>query len=144
MNVRWRSQFKKDYKRMMKQGKDIGKLDYVIEELAVPNSLPEQCRDHYLVGNWSGYKECHIEPNWLLIYDYETLDDGEKQLLLWLWIWDFAQAFQYLMKKCPMLRICSNLYIHWRVTLLKINSFISMCLLCCIDIFLYLVIYSQK
>jgi len=82
MNVRWRSQFKKDYKRMMKQGKDIGKLDYVIEELAVPNPLPDQYRDHYLVGNWSGYKECNIEPNWLLIYDYETLDDGEKQLLL--------------------------------------------------------------
>jgi len=46
MNVRWRSQFKKDYKRMMKQDKDIGKLDYVIEELAVPNPLPEQYRDH--------------------------------------------------------------------------------------------------
>ena len=82
MNVRWRSQFKKDYKRMMKQGKDIGKLDYVIEELAVPNPLPEKYRDHSLVGNWSGYRECHVEPNWLLIYDYETLDDGEKQLLL--------------------------------------------------------------
>ena len=66
----------------MKQGKDIGKLDYVIEELAVPNPLPEKYRDHSLVGNWSGYRECHVEPNWLLIYDYETLDDGEKQLLL--------------------------------------------------------------
>ena len=82
MNVRWRSQFKKDYKRMMKQNKNIGKLDFVIEELAVPNPLPEQYRDHYTLGNWSGYKECHIEPNWLLIYGYETLDDGEKQLLL--------------------------------------------------------------
>jgi mRNA interferase YafQ len=82
MNVRWQGQFKKDYRRMMKQGKDIGKLDYVIEELAVPNPLPGKYRDHYLVGNWSGYKECHIEPNWLLIYGYETHDDGEKQLLL--------------------------------------------------------------
>ena len=82
MNVRWQSQFKKDYKRMMKQGKNIGKLDYVIEELAVPNPLSEKYRDHSLVGNWSGYRECHVEPNWLLIYDYETLDDGEKQLLL--------------------------------------------------------------
>jgi len=82
MNVRWRSQFKKDYKRMMKQGKNIGKLDYVIEELAVPNPLPEKYRDHYLVGNWAEYKECHIESDWLLIYDYETLDGGESQLLL--------------------------------------------------------------
>jgi len=82
MNVRWRSQFKKDYKRIMKQGQDIGKLDYVIEELAVPNPLPEQYRDHYLKGDYDGYKECHIESDWLLIYDYETLDDGEQQLLL--------------------------------------------------------------
>lgn len=67
---------------MMKQSKNIGKLDYVIEELAAPNPLPEQYCDHYLMGNWAGYKECHIEPNWLLIYDYEMLDDGEKQLLL--------------------------------------------------------------
>ena len=82
MNVRWRSQFKKDYKRMMKQGRDISKLDYVIEELALPNPLPEQYRDHCLKGEWAGYKECHVEPDWLLIYDYETLDDSERQLLL--------------------------------------------------------------
>jgi mRNA interferase YafQ len=82
MNVRWRSQFKKDYKRIMKQGQDIGKLDYVIEELAMPNPLAGQYRDHYLKGDYDGYKECHIEPDWLLIYNYETLDDGEQQLLL--------------------------------------------------------------
>ena len=82
MNVRWRSQFKKDYKRVMKQGQDIDKLDYVIEELAVPNPLPEQFRDHYLKGDYAGYKECHVEPDLLLIYGYEMLDDGEQQLLL--------------------------------------------------------------
>ena len=82
MNVRWRNQFKKDYRLMMKQGQDLGKLDYVIEELAVPNPLPAQYRDHYLKGDYIGYKECHIEPDWLLIYDYEALDDGELQLLL--------------------------------------------------------------
>ena len=54
MNVRWRNQFKKDYKRVMKQGQDIDKLDYVIEELAVPNPLPEQFRDHYLKGDYAG------------------------------------------------------------------------------------------
>lgn len=82
MNVRWQSQFKKDYRRMMKQGKNIDKLDYVIEELAVPNPLPEKYRDHYLKGNYARYRECHIDPDWLLIYDYETLDSGECQLLL--------------------------------------------------------------
>ena len=82
MNIRWRSQFKKDYKRMMKQGRDIQKLDYVIYELAVPNPLSEQFRDHSLMGNWVGYRECHVESDWLLIYGYEALEDGEQQLLL--------------------------------------------------------------
>ena len=82
MNVRWRNQFKKDYKRMIKQGKDIAELDFVIDELAVPSTLPEKYRDHYLKGEYMGYKECHIQHDWLLIYGYETLNDGERQLLL--------------------------------------------------------------
>jgi len=82
MNVRWRNQFKKDYKLMMKQGKDISELDYVIQELSVPNTLPESYYDHGLIGDYAGYRECHIKPDWLLVYGYETLDDGETQLLL--------------------------------------------------------------
>jgi mRNA interferase YafQ len=82
MNVRWRNQFKKDYKLMMKQGKDIAALDYAIEELAVPNPLSESYQDHPLQGEYKGYRDCHIEPDWILIYGYETLDDGERQLLL--------------------------------------------------------------
>ena len=82
MNVRWRSQFKKDYKLMMKQGKDIAELDYVIEELAIPNPLPEKHQDHPLKGEYKGYRDCHIDPDWILIYGYETLGDGERQLLL--------------------------------------------------------------
>ena len=82
MNIRWRSQFKKDYRHMMKQGKDISELDYVIGELAVPNPLPESYQDHPLKGDFEGYRECHIEPDWLLIYGHETLSFGECQLLL--------------------------------------------------------------
>ncbi len=82
MNVRWKNQFKKDYRLMMKQGKDIAVLDDVIVELAVPNPLPESNRDHPLIGDYKGYRECHVEPDWLLIYGYETLDGGERQLLL--------------------------------------------------------------
>ncbi|MCL2087408.1 MAG: type II toxin-antitoxin system YafQ family toxin [Oscillospiraceae bacterium] len=85
MNVRWRKQFKKDYKRMMKQGKNIAELDWVILELAVPNPLPEKYCDHTLIGNYAGYRECHLNPDWLLIYDYETIkidDKQEEQLLL--------------------------------------------------------------
>jgi len=66
----------------MKRGKDIALLDYTIEELAIPNPLPENYRDHPLKGDYSGYRDCHLEPNWILIYGYETLSDGEHQLLL--------------------------------------------------------------
>jgi mRNA interferase YafQ len=82
MNVRWKKQFKKDYRRMMKQNKNIAELDYVICELAFPSLLPDKYRDHSLVGNYSDYRECHIEPDWLLMYGYETLENGERQLLL--------------------------------------------------------------
>ena len=82
MNVRWRNQFRKDYKLMMRQSKHIAALDYVIGELAVPNPLPESYQDHPLKGEDRGYRDCHIEPDWILIYGYETLYDGESQLLL--------------------------------------------------------------
>lgn len=82
MNVRWRSQFKKDYKLLMKQGKVMANLEYVIKELAIPNPLPESDKDHQLKGNFGGYRECHIDPDWLLIYGYEILENDECQLLL--------------------------------------------------------------
>ena len=44
----------------------------------MPNQLPEQYRDHYLKGDYAGYKECHVEPDWLLIYDYETSTTGSS------------------------------------------------------------------
>ena len=66
---------------MMKQNRDIAALDSVIAEMAVPNPLPEKYQDHPLKGDYKGHRECHIEPDWLLIYGYETLDD-EDQLLL--------------------------------------------------------------
>ena len=66
----------------MKQGKDVAALDYVIEELAIPNRLSENYQDHPLKGDYKEYRECHVEPDWLLIYGYETLDNDERQLLL--------------------------------------------------------------
>jgi len=66
--VRWSSRFKKDYKKMMRQGKDIAKLDNVIRNLALGNPLPETLRDHPLTNNWAHHRECHIAPDWLLIY----------------------------------------------------------------------------
>lgn len=65
------SQFKKDYKLAMKRGLDISLLEDIIAKLALGESLPEKNRDHALSGNWNGYRECHIPPDWLLIYKLE-------------------------------------------------------------------------
>ena len=65
------SQFKKDYKLAMKRGLDISLLEDIIAKLALGESLPEKNRDHALSGPWTGYRECHILPDWLLIYKLE-------------------------------------------------------------------------
>lgn len=62
------SQFKKDYKLAVKRGCDINKLQKVVMILASGETLLEDYRDHPLRGNYSGYRECHIEPDWLLVY----------------------------------------------------------------------------
>ena len=62
------TQFKKDYKQAVKRGCDIPKLNKVISMLADGEKLPQKYSDHALKGIFSGYRECHIEPDWLLIY----------------------------------------------------------------------------
>ncbi len=72
--IRTTASFKKDLKTAVKQGRDLQKLQYVLEQLAIPAPLPPSCRDHKLKGNWHDFRECHIEPDWLLIY---TINDFE-------------------------------------------------------------------
>ena len=62
------NQFKKDIKLAKKQGKDLSELIKVVEILALGKELPTKYKPHYLSGNWNGYLECHIKPDWLLIY----------------------------------------------------------------------------
>ena len=62
------SKFKKDVKLLKKQGKNIEKLYEIINILASGEELDAKYRDHNLIGNYKGYRECHIEPDWLLIY----------------------------------------------------------------------------
>lgn len=62
------TRFTKDYKIVKKQGKDINLLLDVIHQLAEGYKLPVKFSDHKLEGNYSGYRECHIQPDWLLIY----------------------------------------------------------------------------
>lgn len=65
------TQFKKDYKRAMKRGLKMELLEKVVELLAMGEVLPEKNRDHELSGNWIGHRECHIQPDWLLVYRIE-------------------------------------------------------------------------
>ncbi len=65
------TKFKKDFKRVVKRGYALKKLEATIDLLARGDSLPPRYRNHKLVGNYEGQWECHIEPDWLLIYDYE-------------------------------------------------------------------------
>lgn len=70
--VKTTSQFKKDYKLAMKRNLNTGLLKEIVELLANGKELPEKYRDHNLTGNWKGHRECHIQPDWLLIYKIEN------------------------------------------------------------------------
>ena len=63
-----KSRFKKDFKKLHSSGRDLEKLTEVLRLLQQGRKLPERCRDHNLTGDFSGYRECHISPDWLLIY----------------------------------------------------------------------------
>ena len=76
-SIRYTSQFKKDIKRVRKRGKDFDKLKAVIDVLVAGEELAARYRDHALVGNYRGARDCHIEPDWLLIYEID-----EDELIL--------------------------------------------------------------
>jgi len=68
------TQFRKDLKKLRKRGADIQKLDDVLQMLVAEKHLPERYRDHALVGDYIGFRECHIMPDWLLVY---AIDKGK-------------------------------------------------------------------
>ena len=72
-DLRLTSAFKKDLKRVGKRGYDRALLDAVVERLRGDQALPPARRDHALKGVWKGRRECHIEPDWLLIYESTTI-----------------------------------------------------------------------
>ena len=74
LNIIYSGQFKKDYKRCQKRGWDLGVLKSVIAILAVPSTLLPQNKDYNLTGNYVGRRECHITPDWLLIYEIDGND----------------------------------------------------------------------
>jgi mRNA interferase YafQ len=73
------TQFKRDLKKISKQGKDRSLLDFIIERLQNERPLDAKHKDHTLSGDWHGYRECHITPDWLLIY--KIVKNDRLQLL---------------------------------------------------------------
>ena len=70
-------QFSRDIKRMRKRGKDLHKLQEVVRLLATGIPLAPKHRDHPLIGQWAPSRDCHVEPDWILIY---TTDDDSLRL----------------------------------------------------------------
>lgn len=70
--VKFTTAYKKAYKLMKKRGLDISLLDEVVDLLRQGRQLEERCRDHGLTGDLAGFRECHIKPDWLLIYLIEN------------------------------------------------------------------------
>jgi len=66
--LHYTTQFKKDYKKIKKQNKDLVKIRVVIKTLADQQILESKYKDHQLSGNWKDHRDCHIEPDWILIY----------------------------------------------------------------------------
>jgi mRNA interferase YafQ len=71
IKVRYSARFKKDFKSVQKRGYDISLLKEIISILCNEKPLPPKNDDHPLSGNYSGFRECHITPDWLLIYKIE-------------------------------------------------------------------------
>lgn len=70
-DIVWTTKFKKDYKLAIKRKRNIDLLDDIIRALSRGETLPEKNNDHELSGGWVGHRECHIQPDWLLIYRIE-------------------------------------------------------------------------
>lgn len=79
LDIRPTSKFQKDLKRLKKRGCDLSLLTDVIKQLANGQPLPPKNRDHSLTGNFEGCRECHVSPDWLLIYEVY-----QDELLLYL------------------------------------------------------------
>ena len=79
LTIKYQSAFKKDYKRIKKRGYDTRLLEQVVGLLADGQALPPEYRDHALSGNYTGCRECHIAPDWLLVYEVV-----EQDLILYL------------------------------------------------------------
>lgn len=78
LNVRYSTRFKRDFKLCVKRHWNMELLQQVIDTLKIPDTLPQKNLDHSLSWDYSGHRECHVAPDWLLIYRQD-----EEELLLY-------------------------------------------------------------
>ena len=79
LTIKYETSFRRDFKRIVKRGYNIQLLEEVIEILADGKTLPEKYKDHSLTGDYKDCRECHITPDWLLIYQISN-----NELILYL------------------------------------------------------------
>ena len=77
LSVRYATRLRRDFKVCVKRGYDMELLQRAIDILRIPDQLPPENRDHDLTGDYAGHRECHLRPDWLLIYR----QSGEELLL---------------------------------------------------------------
>ena len=77
--ISYTTSFNRDLKKIKKRGYDLKLMSVVVRKLQLGESLEPKYKDHYLTGNWKGYRECHILPDWLLVYN---VDDDKLVLVL--------------------------------------------------------------
>jgi mRNA interferase YafQ len=71
LTIRQSTRFRRDVRRLRRRGADLSRLRQIIAALAAGETLDERYRDHVLVGNWRGFRACHVQPDWLLVYRVE-------------------------------------------------------------------------
>ena len=74
LEIKFTASMKRDLKRLRKQGKDMEKLRAILLQLAAGQSLPPNHRDHPLAGDKKACRECHVEPDWLLVYQIQQAE----------------------------------------------------------------------
>jgi mRNA interferase YafQ len=80
LSFRTTKQFERDYKLIVSQGKDLTKLKWKMTKLVNEETLESRHHDHPLTGNWKGHRDCHIAPDWLLIYKVDR--DAEEIIFI--------------------------------------------------------------
>lgn len=80
LKITYTTSFKKDYKRVSRQGKNLSLIAEIVQRISSQNVIDKKYKDHFLIGNYKGKRELHLAPDWLLIYE---IDKEESELILY-------------------------------------------------------------